>query len=85
MKVLSKFVLVKKHPESRETSGFMYGIGDTRELRYHMADIVDLGDMVKGMKSGDKILFDKVAGHDVLINEDRLTVIQEKDIVCVFP
>jgi co-chaperonin GroES (HSP10) len=85
MKVLSKFVLVKKHPESRETSGFMYGVGDTRELRYHMADIVDLGDMVKGMKSGDKILFDKVAGHDVLINEDRLTVIQEKDIVCVFP
>ena len=85
MKVLSKFVLVKKHPESRETSGFMYGVVDTRELRYHMADIVDLGDMVKGMKSGDKILFDKVAGHDVLINEDRLTVIQEKDIVCVFP
>ena len=85
MKVLSKFVLVKKHPESRETSGFMYGVGDTRELRYHMADIVDLGDMVKRMKSGDKILFDKVAGHDVLINEDRLTVIQEKDIVCVFP
>lgn len=85
MKVLSKFVLVKKHPESRETSGFMYSVGETRELRYHMADIVDLGDMVKGMKSGDKILFDKVAGHDVLINEDRLTVIQEKDIVCVFP
>lgn len=85
MKVLSKFVMIKKHPESRETSGFMYGVNDTKELRYHMADIVDLGDMVKGMKSGDKILFDKVAGHDVLINEERLTIIQEKDIVCVFP
>lgn len=85
MKVLSKFVMIKKHPESRQTSGFMYGANDTKELRYHMADIVDLGDMVKGMKSGDKILFDKVAGHDVLINEERLTIIQEKDIVCVFP
>lgn len=85
MKVLSKFVLIKKHPEARETSGFMYSVGETRELRYHMADVVDLGDMITGIKAGDKILFDKVAGHDVLIKDERLTVIQEKDIVCVFP
>jgi co-chaperonin GroES (HSP10) len=85
MKVLSKFVLIKKHPESRETSGFMYGVGETRELRYHMADVVHCGDMINGINAGNKILFDKVAGHDVLINDERLTIIQEKDIVCVFP
>jgi len=39
--------------------------------------------LVSGISVGDEIYFDKAAGHDVLIDDKRLTVIQEKDVVCV--
>jgi co-chaperonin GroES (HSP10) len=65
------------------TTGFMYEADDMRELRYQKATVVSFGQNVMGVEQNSEILFDKVAGHDVLIDNDRLTVIQEKDVVCI--
>jgi co-chaperonin GroES (HSP10) len=56
---------------------------DKRELRYNKAVVVSVGSLVSGITDTDEIYFDKAAGHDVLIDEKRFTVIQEKDVVCV--
>jgi|APGre2960657404_1045060.scaffolds.fasta_scaffold05431_2 co-chaperonin GroES (HSP10) len=84
MKVLNKFLLVKREQENNmSTTGFMYGADDMRELRYQKATVVSFGQNVMGLEENSEILFDKVAGHDVLIENERLTVIQEKDVVCI--
>lgn len=84
MKVINKFILIDKIIEQKETkSGLLLSGEDSDDLRYHKARIVEPGTNVLDIKAGDTILFDKVAGHDVFIGENRYYLIQEKDVVCV--
>jgi co-chaperonin GroES (HSP10) len=84
MKVLNKFILIDKIIEQKETkSGLLLSGEDSDDLRYHKAIIVSPGTNVLHINAGDTILFDKVAGHDVFIGENRYYLIQEKDVVCV--
>jgi co-chaperonin GroES (HSP10) len=84
MKVLNKFILIDKIIEQKETkSGLLLSGEDSDDLRYHKARIVEPGTNVLHINTGDVILFDKVAGHDVFIGESRYYLIQEKDVVCV--
>ena len=84
MKVLNKFLIVQRVLDNTENkSGFIMTMEDKRELRYNKAVVVSVGSLVSGITDTDEIYFDKAAGHDVLIDEKRFTVIQEKDVVCV--
>jgi co-chaperonin GroES (HSP10) len=84
MKVLNKFLIVERVADKTENkSGLIMTMEDKRELRYNKAVVVSVGSMVSGITDTDEIYFDKAAGHDVLIGDTRLTVIQEKDVVCV--
>jgi co-chaperonin GroES (HSP10) len=84
MKVLNKFIIIQKVLDKNETkSGLIMTLDDKRELRYHKANVVNVGPLVEGISEGSEIYFDKAAGHDVLIGNTRFTVIQEKDVVCV--
>lgn len=84
MKVLNKFIVIERmHDKKESKSGLIMTIEDTRELRYHKAKVVKAGPLVSGITEDDQVYYDKAAGHDVLIGENRFTVIQEKDVVCV--
>lgn len=84
MKVLNKFILIEKaNTPNERASGMLMTFDDTKELRYHKANVIDIGSYVIGIVPNDTIYFDKSAGYDVLIDEKRFTVIQEKDVVCV--
>lgn len=84
MKVLNKFLVIERIADANENkSGLIMTIDDKRDLRYNKARVVKVGSLVEGIRSADDIYFDKAAGHDVLIDNKRLTVIQEKDVVCV--
>lgn len=84
MKVLNKFLIVQRVLDNTENkSGLIMTMDDKRELRYNKAVVVSVGSLVSGITDTDEIYFDKAAGHDVLIDEKRFTVIQEKDVVCV--
>jgi co-chaperonin GroES (HSP10) len=84
MKVLNKFLIVERIADKAENkSGLIMTMDDKRELRYNKAIVIKYGHLVSGISVGDEIYFDKAAGHDVLIDDKRLTVIQEKDVVCV--
>ena len=52
-------------------------------MRYQRGNVKDVGYNVLGIKGGDTIIFDKVSAYDVLIEDERLTIIQEKDVACV--
>jgi co-chaperonin GroES (HSP10) len=84
MKVLNKFLIVERIADKSENkSGLIMTMEDKRELRYNKAVVVSVGSLVSGISESNEIYFDKAAGHDVLIDDKRLTVIQEKDVVCV--
>jgi co-chaperonin GroES (HSP10) len=84
MKVLNKFLIVERILDKNENkSGLIMTMEDKRELRYNKAIVVSVGSLVSGISEANEIYFDKAAGHDVLIDDKRLTVIQEKDVVCV--
>jgi co-chaperonin GroES (HSP10) len=84
MKVLSKFILIDSIKESSERgSGLLMTAGDTKELRYVKAKVISCGELVNDIPADSIIYYDKASSYDVLIDSKRLTVIQEKDVVCV--
>jgi co-chaperonin GroES (HSP10) len=85
MKVLSKYLLVKRVSEQKQTkSGLLLTGEDANEMRYHKAIVYKVGDNILGINSEDTILYDKVQSHEIILDNERMTIIQEKDVVCVF-
>ena len=84
MKVLNKFILIEKIVEQKKSnSGLILSGDEYQDMRYHYGVIVEPGINVVGMSKGDKVMYDKVHSYEVLIDNNRFTVVQEKDIVCV--
>ncbi len=84
MKVLNKYILIEKVFEKvKAKSGLILTGEDVSEMRYHKGKVFDVGIQVSGIQYGDTVLYDKVNSHDVLINETRYTILQEKDVVVV--
>jgi co-chaperonin GroES (HSP10) len=85
MKVLSKYLLVKRVSEQKQTSaGLLLTGADSDDMRYHKAVTHSVGDGITGINPGDTILYDKVQSHEVILDNERMTIIQERDVVCVF-
>ena len=84
MKVLNKFLLIEKVVEQKTAkSGLILSGEEYQDMRYHYGVVVEPGINVVGISKGDKIMFDKVHSYDVVIDSNRFTVLQEKDVVCV--
>lgn len=84
MKVLSKYLIVKKVAEQKQTkSGLLLTGEDAQEMRYHKAIVYKVGDAVNGINSDDTVLYDKVQSYDIVLENERMTIIQERDVVCV--
>ena len=84
MKVLNKFLLIEKVVEQKTAkSGLILSGEEYQDMRYHYGVVVEPGINVIGISKGDKIMFDKVHSYDVVIDNNRFTVLQEKDVVCV--
>jgi co-chaperonin GroES (HSP10) len=84
MKVLNKFILIEKVVEQKQSkSGLILSGEEYQDMRYHYGTIFETGSNVSDMSKGDKVMYDKVHSYEVMIDSNRLTVVQEKDIVCV--
>lgn len=85
MKVLSKYLLVKRVSEQKQTStGLLLTGADSNDMRYHKAVVHSVGDNITGINTSDTILYDKVQSHEIILDNERMTIIQERDVVCVF-
>mgnify|MGYP000857463939 FL=1 len=86
--VLNKYILISKVTEEETTSsGIPLSTQDSNEVRYKKATVVSVGALVTHnlLKEGDKILFDRVAGHIIRIDNVPYHIIQEKDVVVCLP
>lgn len=84
MKVLSKYMLVRKVLEKKQAnSGLLLSGADTNDMRYHKAVVHMVGELVSGINADDIVLYDKLQSFDIVLDNERMTIIQEKDVVCV--
>jgi len=85
MRPIGKNIVIKSVDEEIKTSsGLLLSSDDANQLRYKKGVIVKPGTDVSVVKEGETIYYDKRAGYTMLINNEPLTVISEKDVVVVF-
>jgi len=84
MKPIGKYIVIKEIKEELKTeSGLLLSAQDASEFRYKKGEVIKEGTDVKVIDSGDVIYYDATAGHNMLIEENPYTIIQERDVVVV--
>ena len=84
MKAVGKYIVITEIKEQHKTdSGILLTSDDSNQLRYKKGLVVIPGTEVDVVKEGDIIYYDKNSGHKMMLNEEVVTIIFERDIVIV--
>tara|TARA_B100000768_G_scaffold172737_1_gene181286 strand:- start:986 stop:1243 length:258 start_codon:yes stop_codon:yes gene_type:complete len=84
MKAIGKYIVIEEIKEKIKTeSGILLTSDDSNQLRYKKGDVIIPGTDVVTVKEGDKIYYDKRAGHSMSLNNNIVTIITENDVVVV--
>lgn len=84
MKAVGKYIVLSEIEEKQKTeSGILLTSEDSNQLRYKKGLILIPGTDVEVVKEGNVIYYDKNAGHKMMLNEEIVTIISERDIVVV--
>ena len=84
MQAVNDYVIVDKPKEGPKKVGGLILTDEIDETnRYRKANIISVGNLVEGVKNGDVIFYDGVAGHDIAYNNELYRVIRMRDIVLV--
>ena len=85
MKAIGKNIVVVpvKETETKTKGGLLLAEAHREDIRYRMAKVVTIGNAVAGLKANDTIYYDRHAGFGIEINNEKLTVIKEVDVVVV--
>lgn len=84
MKAIGKNIVIRHIDEEVKTSsGLVLSGDDTNQLRYKRGIVVTPGTEVKSIQEGDEIYYDKAQSYTMIIHDEQLTIIQERDVVVV--
>tara|TARA_R110002050_G_scaffold290950_1_gene444984 strand:+ start:2647 stop:2904 length:258 start_codon:yes stop_codon:yes gene_type:complete len=84
MRPIGKYIVIKSIKEELKTeSGLLLSAQDASDIRYKKGVVVKAGTDVSVIHSEDVVYYDGNAGHDMLIEDNPYTVIQERDVVVV--
>ena len=84
MKPINKYIVVKDIEEEVMTdSGLLLSGKDKEDMRYGKATVLSPGTEVKTIAKGDVVYYDKRSAHTMIIKQDPVTIIQERDVVVV--
>ena len=82
MQPIGKYIAVKPIDEELKTnSGILLSAQDIDEFRYKKGMVIKPGSAVTVIKADDLIYYDKNAGHSMLINNESMTIIEERNVV----
>ena len=79
-KPLKDRVFVSYTEEMEKTAGGLF-IPDSAKEKPQSGKVEAIGDDVKSLKVGDKILFDKYSGSKINIDNNDYLIIKEEDIL----
>ena len=85
MKAINYYIIIEKIKEgtTKTKGGLLLAENQREDIRYTEANVLSAGEQVEGIKKGDKIFFDRLAGHKIEIDKKRYHVIKAQDIVVV--
>ncbi len=85
MKAIGVFLVIEdiKEKPTKTKGGLLLTDKIKEDIRYRKGKIKSVGDLVKGLQTGDTIYYDKHAGFNVEIEDEMLLVIKQQDVVIV--
>ena len=85
MKAIGKYIVISEIKEDikKTVGGLLLAENHREDIRYRTATVVSIGTHVEGVKNGDKIYYDRGAGHNIEIDNNIFKVIQEQDVIIV--
>ena len=83
-KVIGKNIVIKTiEEEVRSDAGFILSADDVKGFRYKKGVVVMPGTYVTTIVAGDEIYYYKSNCYTMMINDEDLTIIAERDVVIV--
>lgn len=85
MRAIGKCLIIEKIREgtTKTKGGLMLAENQREDIRYIEANVLSIGDEVVGVKEGDRIFYDRHAGHKIDIDKETYQVIRLGDVVVV--
>ncbi|MCP4323736.1 MAG: co-chaperone GroES [Alteromonadales bacterium] len=85
MKAVGNYLLIKQKEKgtTKTDGGLLLAEKNRKDIRYVEAEIYDAGEHESILNKGDKIFYDRVAGHKIEHNSEEYHVIKMQDIVVV--
>ena len=86
MKAIGRNLIIQKKKEgtTKTKGGLLLAENQREDIRYVEATIVSVGSDIEGIKEGQKIFFDRHAGHKIELEKQTYHVIKAQDVVVVF-
>ena len=85
MKAIGDNLIIKPLKQGTETTkgGLLLTHSQREDIRFNEAEVLSIGQDVKGIKINDQIFYDRVAGHIIEIEKEHYRVIKARDVVVV--
>ncbi len=85
MKAVGRNLIIKKEKvgTAKTKGGLLLAEKQRDDIRYILADVISVGDEATGIKTNDKIYYDKHAGHGIEFEKEKYQVIKIQDVVVV--
>ena len=85
MKAVGNNLIIQKieHAITKSEGGLLLNKNDRSDIRYIEANIISVGDEIKGLKENNTIFYDRHAGHSIEIENKTYQVIKAQDVVVV--
>ena len=82
MKAVGDFIIVEDGEVYQKNElGVIISDKSDLNMRYIIGKVITIGELVKEVKEGMVVYFDKVAGSDIRIKGDKYKAIRERDVV----
>jgi len=85
MRAIGGYLVIKEVKEklTKTKGGLLLTDKIKEDIRYRQGIVKSVGELVQGVKTNDKIYYDKHAGFNIEIDEDLFLVIKQQDVVIV--
>jgi co-chaperonin GroES (HSP10) len=85
MKAIGKYIVISELKEDikKTEGGLLLAENHREDIRYRTAEVVSVGTHVGGIEVGNKIYYDRIAGHNIELETGIFKVIQEIDVIIV--
>ena len=85
MKAIGDNLIIKPLKQGTEATkgGLLLTHSQREDIRFNEAEVLSIGQDVKGIKINDQIFYDRVAGHIIEIEKEHYRVIKARDVVVV--